>query len=64
MYHPIVQVHAGSEVTAVFLKGFSLGDGTIEDKSISKPNSQEVIPESVTQTLKTAEAGNEVKVNN
>ena len=64
MYHPIVQVHAGSEVTAVFLKGFSLSDGTIEDKSISKPNSQEVIPESVTQTLKTAEAGNEVKVNN
>lgn len=64
MYHPIVQVHAGSEVTAVFLKGFSLGEGIIEEKSIGKPNSQEVLPESVTQTLKTAEVGDEVRVNN
>ena len=32
MYHPIVQVHAGSEVNIVFLKGFSLteGQGTME----------------------------------
>jgi len=27
MYHPIVQVHAGSQVNIVFLKGFSLTEG-------------------------------------
>ena len=30
MYHPIVQVRAGSQVTVVFLKGFSLTDGLPE----------------------------------
>ena len=30
MYHPIVQVRAGSQVTVVFLKGFSLTEGLPE----------------------------------
>ncbi len=32
MYHPIVQVHAGSQVNIVFLKGFSLIEGISESK--------------------------------
>lgn len=64
MYHPIVQIHAGSEVTVVFLKGFSLNEGIIEDKAPIKPNSQESLPENLTQSLKTAEVGDEVKVTN
>jgi conjugal transfer pilus assembly protein TraB len=64
MYHPIVQVHAGSEVTVVFLKGFSLGEGITEEKASVKPNSQEPLPENLTQTLKNAEVGDEVSVTN
>jgi conjugal transfer pilus assembly protein TraB len=64
MYHPIVQVHAGSEVTVVFLKGFSLNEGIVEDKATIKPNSQESLPENLTQTLKTAAVGDEVNITN
>ena len=36
MYHPIVQIHAGSEVNIVFLKGFSLTEGLDVADSVSR----------------------------
>ena len=35
LYHPIIQIHAGSEVNIVFLKGFALDEGVIVEQNVS-----------------------------
>ena len=67
MYHPIIQVHAGSEVNIVFLKGFSLaeGQGVAEAGSYAekaKNITQEVVPAGLMQTIKDAQLGQSVDV--
>lgn len=68
MYHPIVQVHAGSEVNVVFLKGFSLtaGQEAAETGSYiekAKSATQEVVPQGLMQTIKDAQLGQGVDIN-
>ncbi|EKE01928.1 MAG: hypothetical protein ACD_21C00021G0003 [uncultured bacterium] len=73
MYHPIVQVHAGSQVNIVFLKGFSLfsltegqpstqasyTEKTQDTTSIQSTTSQNLMP-----NIKDARFGQEIDVNN
>jgi conjugal transfer pilus assembly protein TraB len=66
MYHPIVQIHAGSQVNIVFLKGFSLteGQGVIDSASLEKAKSiQDGIPQNLMQTIKDSQVGQAVNVN-
>ncbi len=37
LYHPIIQIHAGSQVNIVFLKGFSLDEGIINEQNTLAP---------------------------
>ena len=63
MYHPIVQIHAGSQVNIVFLKGFSLteGQGVIDSASLEKAkNIQDGIPQNLMQNIKDAHLGQAV----
>ncbi|EKD45287.1 MAG: hypothetical protein ACD_69C00354G0001 [uncultured bacterium] len=73
MYHPIVQVHAGSEVNMVFLKGFSLTEG-LEDLEATTPytdkvannntaTTQDGVPQNLMQTIKDSQLGQAVDVN-
>jgi conjugal transfer pilus assembly protein TraB len=70
MYHPIVQVHAGSEVNIVFLKGFSLTEGfevaaATESTSVEKKDgiTQDAVPKNLMQTIRDSKMGQEVNVN-
>lgn len=68
MYHPIVQVHAGSQVNIVFLKGFSLIEGipgserfiSEKDTKTEITNSKEVDNQDYTQAIKNAHLGQSV----
>ena len=51
MYHPIVQVHAGSQVNIVFLKGFALAEGQLPAES------------KTTETKTQAESANQIQQN-
>jgi conjugal transfer pilus assembly protein TraB len=64
MYHPIVQIHAGSQVNIVFLKGFSLTEGQgFVDSSLEKvKNIQDGIPQNLMQTIKDSQVGQAVNV--
>ena len=70
MYHPIVQVHAGSQVNIVFLKGFSLTEGQLPaetkeaDKAKNIITSQNDIQQNLTQNTKDLSLGQSVDVNN
>jgi conjugal transfer pilus assembly protein TraB len=70
MYHPIVQVHAGSQVNIVFLKGFSLTEGQapLETKEADKVKntitSQSDIQQNLTQNTKDLSLGQSVDANN
>ncbi len=65
MYHPIVQVHAGSQVNIVFLKGFSLTEGLPEpekavsekDSAIETTNTKEIGNPDLTQAIKNSHLG-------
>jgi len=64
MYHPIIQVHAGSQVNIVFLKGFSLTEGEPQAVSIEpnkSTNTQEVVPQNL--SLKDTRIGQSLDVN-
>lgn len=72
MYHPIVQVHAGSEVNVVFLKGFSLfplteGQVNIEpsyaEKEKNSNNTQDGVSQSLMSSIKDSQLGQGVNVN-
>jgi conjugal transfer pilus assembly protein TraB len=71
MYHPIVQVHAGSEVSMVFLKGFSLTEGLedalVEDitPDMEKKDSdnQGVVQQSLMQNIRDSSMGQEIDIN-
>lgn len=71
MYHPIVQIHAGSQVNIVFLKGFSLTEGievvgptsssaTLEKVNNSSISAQDGIPPNLMQTIKDSQVGQPV----
>ena len=71
MYHPIVQIHAGSQVNIVFLKGFSLTEGigvvsptssstTLEKANNSSISAQDGIPPNLMQTIKDSQVGQPV----
>ena len=67
MYHPIVQIHAGSQVNIVFLKGFSLteGQGIVDLTSSSekaKNNAQDSAPQNLMQTIQNSQVGQTVNV--
>lgn len=64
MYHPIVQIHAGSQVNIVFLKGFSLSEGesTLAEKTKSTSSPQEVT-QNLMQNIKDAHVGQAVDAN-
>ena len=49
MYHPIVQVHAGSQINIVFLKGFSLTEGQpqISTENKSTNAKEDVAPQNL-----------------
>ena len=75
MYHPVVQLHAGSKVNIVFLKGFSLVEGLVvntpestKEREITLGNQiggdeQNVLPEGVMHNIKNASLGDEVNMN-
>ena len=74
MYHPIVQIHAGSQVNIVFLKGFSLTEGigavsptssstTLEKSNNSSISAQDGIPPNLMQTIKDSQVGQSVNIN-
>jgi hypothetical protein len=68
MYHPIVQVHAGSEVNIVFLKGFSLNEGleaiTPAPTAVEKTdNTQTTVPQNLMQNIRDSKLGQEVNIN-
>ncbi|MBU0744904.1 MAG: TraB/VirB10 family protein, partial [Gammaproteobacteria bacterium] len=66
MYHPIIQVHAGSEVNIVFLKGFSLIEGQMNieaDRGKNSDNNKDEIPQQLMQTIKNSQLGQEVNMN-
>jgi conjugal transfer pilus assembly protein TraB len=73
MYHPIVQVHAGSEVNIVFLKGFSLTEGlettaitgATTSTSVEKTDStaQTAASQNLMQNIKDSKIGQEVNIN-
>ncbi|MEI8055424.1 MAG: TrbI/VirB10 family protein [bacterium] len=68
MYHPIVQIHAGSQVNIVFLKGFSLTEGQgASDLTPSlekaKNNTQDGT-QNLMQTIKGSQVGQAVNVGN
>lgn len=67
MYHPIVQVHAGSEVNIVFLKGFSLTEGleaaTPATSVENTDSTQTTVPQNLMQNIKDSKLGQEVNVN-
>lgn len=71
MYHPVIQVHAGSEVNIVFLKGFSLSLATEEttepttsvEKTKDATNTQNGVPENLMQTIKDSQLGQGVDSN-
>ena len=61
MYHPIVQVHAGSQVNIVFLKGFSLTEG--QPTSIEKStNTKEDVVSQNLSNFKDTHIGQSVEV--
>lgn len=68
MYHPIVQVHAGSQVNIVFLKGFSLTEGIPEtekvvsekDTKMEVTNSQETGNPNLMQSIKNSHLGQHI----
>ncbi|EKE00997.1 MAG: hypothetical protein ACD_21C00247G0002 [uncultured bacterium] len=75
MYHPIVQVHAGSQVNIVFLKGFSLTEGqpstqapytakTQDTPIIQDTRIQNTASPSLMPNVKDARFGQEIDVNN
>lgn len=70
MYHPIVQVHAGSQVNIVFLKGFSLNEGIPEeipyqnDTKVETTSFQKADVQNSTQTIKHAHLGESVSEQN
>ena len=56
LYHPIVQVRAGSQVTVVFLKGFPLTEG-LPESSISAKEKEEAKGEKI-EITNSYESGN------
>lgn len=62
MYHPIVQVHAGSQVNIVFLKGFSLTEGIPEQvmEKDTKVETTETANPDITQVIKNSSLGQSV----
>lgn len=63
MYHPIVQVHAGSKVNIVFLKGFSLSQGTdTSEKPESNITTQTTQSDELMQNIKNSQLGQEIGV--
>lgn len=70
MYHPIVQVHAGSQVNIVFLKGFSLTEGQLPiatkevDRVKNAITSQSDIQQNLIQNTKDLSLGQSVDMNN
>jgi conjugal transfer pilus assembly protein TraB len=64
MYHPIVQVHAGSEVNVVFLKGFSLTEGLeFEDSEFSSFSSEKGMNRDVSRSINSQNEINEINNN-
>lgn len=63
MYHPIVQIHAGSKVNVVFLKGFFLIEGTSNgvNRTASSSN-QDFAGEGVKQAAQDIQPGDPVTV--
>lgn len=72
MYHPIVQVHAGSQVNIVFLKGFYLTEGISEQVSTEKDTKTETTSSNfqngenpnLNQAIKNAQLGQAVSDQN
>ena len=66
MYHPIVQVHAGSQVNIVFLKGFSLTEGLSDQAASEKEkkteitSTQEIGSPDFTQSIKNSHLGQSI----
>jgi len=66
MYHPIVQVHAGSQVNIVFLKGFSLTEGlpdqvaSEKEKKTEVTSTQEIGNPDFTQSIKNSHLGQSI----
>jgi conjugal transfer pilus assembly protein TraB len=70
MYHPIVQIHPGSKVNVVFLKGFFLTEGNeangVVDSVLNKKNeksssNEDFIGEGVKQSIQDASLGDSVE---
>lgn len=63
MYHPIVQIHAGSQVNIVFLKGFSLSEGEQPVEKTKSTSSSQEVTQNLMQNIKDAHVGQAVDAN-
>ncbi|CAL7962417.1 conjugal transfer pilus assembly protein TraB [Gammaproteobacteria bacterium] len=67
MYHPIVQIHAGSQVNVVFLKGFSLfspieNQGITSSPAVDKTKTDYSHQDAITQNLARPESAKDLQM--